>query len=122
MVSVMTWFYAFSSLWCLRIALLRILAIQRDYAFLPVPLLNLLVPTEFSVLAIIYGVAWWTIFKGKSSARGWGITASLAYILFSLSEIIYFSRPVWGASGVMLATGIAGLITFLWREEQHELQ
>ena len=32
-------------------------------------------------------------------------------------EIIYFSRPVWGALGVMLATGIAGLIAFLWRKE-----
>ena len=115
----MSWMYAISSLQCLRIAFLRILRIQRDFVFLPVPLLNLLVPTEFSVFAIIFGVAWWTVFKGKPSARGWGITASLIYVLFSLSEIIYYSRPVWGSLGVMLATGVAGLVAFVWRKDRH---
>jgi len=116
----MSWMYAISSLMCLWRVFLRILRIRRDFVFLPVPLFNLLVPIEFSVLAIIYGAAWWTIFKGKPSARGWGTTASLTYILFPLSEIIYFSRPVWSSLGVMLATGIAGLVIFMWRDKQHD--
>jgi len=114
----MSWMYAISCLLCLRIALLRFLALQRDHAFLP--LRNLLLPTEFSAMATIFGVAWWAVFKGAPSARGWGITASLIYILFSLSEIVYFSRSVWGALGVMFATGIAGLVAFLWHYEQHD--
>jgi hypothetical protein len=115
----MSWIYAISSLRCLQIALLRILhTIQRDYAFLP--LRSLLIPTEFSVLAIIYGLTWWAVFKGEPSARGWGIAASLTYILISLWSIIYFSRSVYGAFGVMLATGITGLVAFLWHDERHD--
>jgi len=115
----MSWIYAISSLRCLQIAFFRFLhTIRLHYAFLP--LRNLLIPTEFSVLAIIYGLTWWAVFKGEPSARGWGITASLTYIFIPLWSIIYFSRSVWGAFGVMLAIGIAGLVAFLWRDEQHD--
>jgi hypothetical protein len=114
----MGWIYAISSLRCFQIAFLRILHIIQDYALQP--LRNLLVATEFSTLAIIYGLTWWAVFKGEPSARGWGITASLTYILISLWSIIYFSRSVWGAFGAMLASGIAGLLAFLWRDEQHD--
>jgi hypothetical protein len=111
----MSWIYAISSLRCLQIALLRILAIQRDHTSLP--LHNVLLASVFSVQAIIFGLAWWTVFRKEPSARSWGIIASLTYIVISLWSIINFSRSVWGAFGVLLAAGITGLIVFLWRDK-----
>jgi len=76
-------------------------------------------------LAAVFGVAWWTVWKGKPSARGWGIAASLFYILVSLLPIIFFSRSVWAGVGVVLtnfglvlAIGVAGLVAFSRRYEQ----
>lgn len=112
-----SWIYAFSSLRCFQIALLRILrTIHAGHPFLP--LRNLLIATEFSILAIIYALTWWAVFKGQPSARGWGIAASLTYIIISVWSIIYFLRPVWGAFGVIFAIGITGLIAFWWRDER----
>jgi hypothetical protein len=68
-------------------------------------------------MAIIFGSAWWAIFKGEPFAKGLGITASVIFILLPLSEFLYFSRPIWSSLGVMLATGIAGLVIFLWRDK-----
>jgi len=66
----------------------------------------------FPVLAIIFGLAWWTIWKEKLSARGWGIAASLIYVLISLWPIIYRSDSDWGAPGLEFAIGLGGLIAF----------
>src|SRR5271157_950091 len=68
----------------------------------------------YTILAIIYGLAWWTVWKGKSSGRGWGIAASLIYIPVSLWGIIFFAQPLWGSEGIAMAAGIAGLVAFLW--------
>src|SRR5215468_5065106 len=48
---------------------------------------SLVVPEVFSVLAIIYGVAWWTVWKRKPTARPWAVAASLTYVLISLFTI-----------------------------------
>lgn len=45
---------------------------------------NLLAGTLFSVVPIVCGVACWVIWKGKPSARGWGIAASLMHIVIFL--------------------------------------
>ena len=112
------WLFAISSLLCLRIAFLRILhTFLRHDAFLP--LRRQLALALFSDLAIIFGMAWWTVWRGKPFAKCWGITASLMYIFFPIWNIIYFSRSVWHSFGVMFATGVAGLVAFLWRDEQH---
>ncbi len=126
----LSWVFAFTSLVCLQIALSSILhtihpsilhPVHRHYALL----LFLLVPTLFTILAAVFGVAWWTVWKGKPSARGWGIAASLFYILVSLLPIISFSRSVWAGVGVVLtnfglvlAIGAAGLVAFSRRYEQ----
>ena len=72
----------------------------------------LLVPTVFSVMAATYGIACWTIWKGKRSARGWGIAASLTYILLPLSMFFFVRHFISRHFPVMLAIGVAGLIAF----------
>jgi len=93
-------------------------AIHRPSAFAPHRqlLANLLVLTLFTVQATVFGTAWWTVWKGKPSARGWGIAASVINILISL-PIIYLSRSVRGI-GVVLAIGVAGLVAFWRRYEE----
>ena len=117
----LSWVFAFTSVVCLQIALSSILhtihpsilhPVHRHYALL----LFLLVPTLFTILAAVFGVAWWTVWKGKPSARGWGIAASLTNILFPLS-IMVLTRSVRGHF-VLLAVGVAGLIAFSRRYEQ----
>jgi hypothetical protein len=43
-------------------------------------------------LAIIFGMAWWNIWREKPSADSWGIAACFIYALMCLKETI-ISRP-----------------------------
>jgi len=83
----------------------------------------MLIIASFSVtLATLAGVAWWTVWKGKPSAKGWAISASLMIILLFLWQFIFPLQPVWyhyrhlGA----LFIGIVGLVVFSRRDEQHD--
>jgi hypothetical protein len=58
--------------------------------------------------------------KGEPLARGWGIAASLMYILIFLRPIIFFSRSVWWHHVGALVIGVIGLVMFLRRCEQHD--
>ncbi len=51
-------------------------------------------------------------------ARGWGVAASLIYILFPVWGIFHSSRSLPCAIGIMLGVGVAGLVAFLLRNEQ----
>jgi hypothetical protein len=113
------WFFAVTSFVYLRMFLLSILySIHRQYAF---PTLNLFVTVSFwAVVATISGAAWWAIWKGEPSARGWGIAASLVEILIFLKPIIFSLRFIWWYHVGVLYVGIVGLVTFLRRDEQHD--
>jgi hypothetical protein len=80
-------------------------------------LLVLLLSAIVPVITIIFGVAWWTIWKGKQTSRGWGIAASLTFVMISLYVFFIISRWVWVAPEVELAIGVLGLIAFLRRYE-----
>jgi hypothetical protein len=106
----MGWVFAISSMYCVLAANLLILqGIDRHYDFRA--LLTLLVEAFHPVVAIIFGVAWWTILKDKPSARGWGITASLIFVLTPLWAMIY-SASFSGSIGFELAIGFVGLLAF----------
>ncbi len=113
----MCWLFAISSLGCLRIGLLRILRIVLRHN--AARSFNLLFATAFFVAAIIFALAWWTIWKERPSAKAWGIAASLIFILLPIGSAVYFSRSILGPFGVMLATGVVALVAFLWRAEPH---
>jgi hypothetical protein len=116
------WGFAATSLVCLLITLLSFLRLIHPHdASLSVH--SLLIPGVLSVLTMIYGVAWWTFWKRKSSATAWAIAASLTNILLPLLTIwssVHFSRSVRGCSGFMLAIGVSGFITFLRRDEHQD--
>src|SRR5438046_6550710 len=80
------WIFALTAFACLEIALSSILrTIHQPYAFLS--LRHLVVPALLTALAVVFGMAWWTVWKGRQSARGWGMAASLINIMVSLSPI-----------------------------------
>jgi len=68
-------------------------------------------------MAIIFGVAWWNIWKQRPSAKGWGVAASSIHILLSLWMIIFRSYPILSCQGFGLILGTVGLIAFLWRDK-----
>jgi len=111
------WLFAVSSLMCLLLAFPFILHIvYRPHGFLT--LRTLLVPGVLSILATIYGLAWWAVWKRKPYARASATAASVAYILLSLFTIwskLDFSRSIRGCTWFMLATGVIGLVVFLPR-------
>jgi len=71
-------------------------------------------PTFPATVAIICGVAWWTGWKGKRWARGWGIAASLMWILIFLRQFVIRLQSVPGRHVGALFIGSVGLAAFLW--------
>jgi peptidase M50-like protein len=107
----LSWIFTLSFLVCLQIALSGISGIIHRHLFI-LRFRILLVPALFSILAATYGIACWAIWKGKRSARGWGIAASVTYILLPLSIFFFIRHSILRHFQVMLAIGIAGLIAF----------
>jgi hypothetical protein len=109
------WTFAVSLLLCLLTIFHSILRIVNRHDGFPT-LRSLLVPGVFSALGAIYGVAWWTVWKRRRSARACAIAACLTYILVPLFTIwsrLHSSRSFRVWSVVMLATGVIGLLAFL---------
>ena len=107
-------------LWIGPMTLLR--AFHRYHDILTVR--AILVPAFFLVQTPIYGMASWTVWKRKPSARVWAIVASLTYILIPLLAIwagVHLSRPIRGCSVVMLVVGVTGLIVFSRRVINYDL-
>lgn len=79
------------------------------------PVRNLLYAPTFSVLVvIIFVTAWWTIWKGKRSARAWGIAASVMFVIAFARQFIVHLTPAFGHYAGYLFIGIVGLFTFSW--------
>jgi hypothetical protein len=88
-------------------------AIHQHYALPPLYRLSY-APAFPAAVAVISGVAWWTVWKGKHSARGWGIAASLMWALIFLRQFIIPLPPVWDKHVGALFIGSVGLVAFLW--------
>src|SRR5260370_19703223 len=84
---LLSWNFVFLSLMCLWIALSYIFQIIHRQIN-PLHLRSLLVPTVLTVLTAVYGAAWWTVWRGKPSGRGWAIHAGLTNILVPLSILV----------------------------------
>ena len=115
---IMCWFFAFVAVVCLWIVLIHISNTIRYYHSLHHPLLGMIVPTVFLLLATIFGMAWWTVWKDKTSAKIWGITACLINILVTLMTYIRHSRSLSSRQWELFAVGIVGLIAFLWPDKE----
>ena len=112
--------------WCSALeSLLTVLYFRRLILFMirqPYTFLTLrgLLDAAFSlVTAAVLGVAWWVVWKGKPSARNWGIAASFTFILIFLKSIAFPAGSIWGHLGV-LVVGTIGMVLFLRRDQQHD--
>jgi hypothetical protein len=75
---------------------------------------GLLVPPTLSLaVTIICGIAWWTIWRSRPSARTWGIAAASVCILIFIRQFIIRIPPAWDREVTWLWVGIVGLVTFL---------
>jgi hypothetical protein len=109
----MFWVFGLTSLGCIAIILYTI------PQFHNIPLMRSLLtgPIFLVHMAAITGVAAWTIWNGKSWARGWAIAASLMYILIFLRQFIIPVRPTWDHHLLVLFIGLLGLASFAWRDK-----
>lgn len=70
------------------------------------------------VMAFLFGMAWWTVKKGKASGRRWAIAASLLLALSVLPILLWSSgmpRDFLIIYALFLVIGIAGIVAFLPR-------
>jgi predicted permease len=107
------WVFAISSLLCLWHAPRLMFDVIRNQSSLF--LRSASIAALFPVLAVIYGVALWTIWKEKPYAKVWAIAASATYVLINLS-LVHWLVSVPSCVWVMSAVGVAGLVVFLWRD------
>jgi hypothetical protein len=112
------WCFAVECLLDLEISFRHIVYSIHRYGAFP-PLRSLLDATSFLVMAAICGVAWWAVWKGNPSARGWGIAASLTYVLIFLRSVAFPPRSIWGHMGA-LVVGTIGMVAFLRPDERHD--
>jgi drug/metabolite transporter (DMT)-like permease len=77
--------------------------------------LFILIPVAFLLAsAAILGMAWWTTWMKKSSARAWGVAASLLCLLVPLSSMYFFHSPFGDSKYKGIIFGILALIAYLW--------
>jgi hypothetical protein len=120
----MGWIFAISSFLCIwGFGYLIVLAVHQRHSYdfhrqftsqqSGILLLILLFIVMFPVLAVVFGVACWTNLNERRTARGWGMAASLVYVLAPLWPIIHRFGSILGAPGVELIIGVVGLVAFV---------
>jgi hypothetical protein len=114
---VLCWLFAVTALLQFGSAIRDVnYAIQHHY--IPPLYRSLVVAVSFSVLvAVISGIAWWTIWKSRPSARGWAIAASALSIMIYLRSFALSVRFQWHQHLGALIIGIVGLAVFLPRSD-----
>ena len=114
--------FSATSLLCLWMTCMTLLqAFQRFHCILSVR--ALVIPTLFVALTVIYGFAYWTVWKRKPFARVWALIASLTYILISSFGVwtgVHLSRTIRGCGMVILVGGVTGLVVFSRRVIQYD--
>lgn len=116
----LSWVFALGAMIFLRSAVstaVNILGWPR--AHLPSSLASAGAGAAAPLLGIVYGMACWSLWQGKKTARGWGIAASMLNVALG-SVFLYMDRRyllespgAWvNADSVLLAIGLGGLIAF----------
>ena len=111
----LSWSFAFTSLVCLQLAVS--LTIHPQYRYSSRTRL-LIAPGMMAAFAVVFGMAWWTLFKRKRFARAWGIAASLINIQVSLLPVIFPPHSLLNGFLVIFGLGVAGLVAFGRKFEQ----
>lgn len=115
---LMSWIFLVTSLQYSTVSLRSFpYAIHRHYGD---PLLRILLtaPVFSIVMGSISALAWWTVWKEKSSAKVWALAASLMYVLVFLRQFIIPIPPAWDHYAGALFTGAVGLVVFVRRADE----
>ncbi|MGA3008974.1 MAG: M50 family metallopeptidase [Terracidiphilus sp.] len=73
-------------------------------------------------MAVPFAMAWWTIKKQKRFARGWGIVASLVFVLIGMLPLLphrtasHLIHHYGMMDGALMALGIGGIVAFARRD------
>lgn len=110
---LLAWLFAISSVLCIWHSLQFVFRFITYRHHADLSFSNLLAVSIFPALAVLYGVAWWTVLMKLGSGRFWGVLASLTYVAFPLWAMIKF-HSVQFALIVMLAIGLFLLVVLLW--------
>ena len=62
----------------------------------------------------VFGIAWWTTFREKRSARACGIAASIGYLAMALFPLAFPPHSFFSPLSPVLALGIVGVLAFSW--------
>jgi hypothetical protein len=114
----MSWVFLATSLQYLTISLRSIPYTIHQHDAIPLLHRLLTAPTISVAMATLGAAAWWTIWKGKSSAKGWAIGTSVIYLLIFVRQFIITLPAAWDHRVSALLIGTVGLVTFLWPEKQ----
>lgn len=112
----LSWVFGFAALVNLQLAVSFTLRdVHRYHSHLHAR--YLLAPGLCTVQAMVFGMAWWTVWKEKRSGRIWGIAASALNLALPLS-MSYFAGPGRGLLlvrhfSLLLVIGLIGLFAFL---------
>lgn len=77
-------------------------------------LLVFVVPWVVPLQTAVFGIAWWTAFREKRSARAFGIAASLVFLAWALLPLVIPPHFFWKGNLLILGIGTIGLVAFSW--------
>jgi hypothetical protein len=120
----LSWMFALGAVLFLRSSLFSLLDVGSwPGAHLPPNILSAVIRIALPVLGIVYGVACWTFWMAKPSARGWGLAASgtnaALGCLFLYMDRRFLNEPTTAflnPDALLLGIGIAGIIAFRRRD------
>ncbi|MFY9746329.1 MAG: M50 family metallopeptidase [Acidobacteriaceae bacterium] len=118
------WMFALGAIVFLRSSFFALLDIASwPDAHLPPTMLSAGIRAALPVLGVVYGLACWTFWTGKASARGWGLAASgtnaTLGCLFLYMDRGFLTAPATAflnPDALLLGFGIAGIVAFRRRD------
>ena len=75
---------------------------------------TLIVSGVMVLLALVFAMAWWTTFKARSTARAWGITASIANLLGPLYMLSIRHLPLADSRLKVVVFSMLALVAYAW--------
>jgi hypothetical protein len=72
----------------------------------------------FVCMTAVFAMAWWTTWKSRSTARAWGIAASLIQLSLPLSLIYFRHLKLSNGKWQMMVLSTLALIAYAWPDSE----